>query len=74
MIKLSIFDCNILIGTITQVNNGSIYIFGKSSTDWRNLNRLVNYGYKVDKNNKKFLEYVAKQAHEFDYNTELIKL
>jgi len=73
MRKLTIFDDGKPAGTITQADNGCIYIFARSQIDWREINGLVHFGYKVKPNHPKFIEFVAKQAHEFNYSTELIE-
>jgi hypothetical protein len=66
MKKLSIFDDNILIATITQIDSG-ILIFARSSREWSEMKRLSTY---VDLKNKKYLKKLAEKAHEFNYSTE----
>ena len=68
MKKLTIFDDGKKAGTIFQ-SGDQIYNFARSTIDWRELNRLVYYGYKVKPNHPKFLEYVAKQAHEYNFSS-----
>jgi hypothetical protein len=73
MRKLSIFDDGARVATITSIGNGSILIFGVTSTIWRQMNRLVNCThYPVAKDSSTFLNHVAKKAHEYNYSTELV--
>jgi hypothetical protein len=72
MKKLTIFDDGKWAATITQVDNGSIYIFARSPIDWREANRLITFGYKVGPKDPKFLEQVAIRAHEYNFSTELV--
>jgi hypothetical protein len=70
MLKLSIFDGDTRIATITQ-DDGSIFIFARSNREWHDMKRLIDSGYKVTSKNSKFLEQVALRAQSFNYNTEL---
>lgn len=72
--KLSIFDEDTRIATITQADNGSIFIFAKSNREWHEMKRLIDSGYDVSKKDSKFLEYVATRAQSYNYSTELSNL
>lgn len=72
MKKLTIFDDGKVSATITQADNGCIYIFARSQIDWREANSLVTFGYMVGPKDPKFLEHVANQAHEYNFSTELV--
>lgn len=67
MRQLSIFDDSIRIATITQIDGG-VFIFARTSREWVEIKRLSTY---VDQKDKKYLEKLAKKAHEFNYSTEL---
>lgn len=65
MRKLTIFDDGAKIATITFID-GSIFIFARSTREWREMRRLV------DSIPSKSLEKIAQRAHSFNYNTELV--
>lgn len=68
MQKLTIFDDSEKVATITLAENGSIFIFARSSREWSEMKRLSTY---VKSNDKKYLEKIAKFAQDYNYNTEL---
>ena len=72
MRRLTVFDGSDRIATITQIGNGSLFIFARSIREWKAMKRLVDSGYDVSKDDSKFLELVAARAHSYDYSTELI--
>lgn len=71
--KLSIFDDDTRIATITQAENGSIFIFARSNREWHEMKRLVDSGYDVSKQDPKFLDLVSARAQSYNYSTELVK-
>ena len=67
MRKLSIFDDNKRIATITQIDS-SIFLFARSNREWHDIKRLMgNYDIK----DEYFLESVATLAQSYDFSTEL---
>lgn len=53
--------------------DGLIFIFARSSREWKEMRRLIDSGYKVPVTHKKFLEHVVERAHSYNYNTELVE-
>lgn len=68
MRKLSIFDDNERIATITQIGS-SIFLFARSPREWNSMKRLMDT---FDKEDKLYLESVAKLANNYDFSTELV--
>lgn len=68
MRKLSIFDDNVRIATITQID-GSIFLFARTSREWSMVKRLMG---SYDKQDEYFLESVATLANSHDFSTELV--
>lgn len=71
MQKLTVFDDDAKIATITIINGG-IFIFARSKREWNEMNRLVKSGYDVEPDDSNFLGHVAKRAHSYNYSTELV--
>ena len=74
MKSLRIIDDGRWASTITQSDNGQIYIFARGKIDWREANSLVSYGYPVDTKDNSFLDYVSKRAVENNYEVELVNI
>ncbi len=68
MRKLSIFDDNERIATITQIDS-SIFLFARSSREWSMVKRLMR---SYDQKEEYFLESVATLANGYNFSTELI--
>jgi len=67
MRKLSIFDDDVRVATITTIGS-SIFIFARSSREWSEMRRLID---QVDPG-VNLLERAATIAHSYNFSTELI--
>ncbi len=66
---LNIFDENIVIASITQIDD-SFFLSARSSREWSEMKRLMD---KCNKQDSSSLEEVAKLIHDYNFNTELIE-
>ena len=57
--------------TITQADNGMLYIFALGQIDWREANTLLGHFYDAQKSDEKYLELVAARARENGFRTEI---
>ncbi len=57
--------------TVTQADNGEVYIFALSQIDWREANSLLGSIYGGNKKDSNYLELVAKKALDNKFEVEI---
>jgi len=73
MRKLTIFDDNVRIATISIID-GKSFLFARSSREWSEMKRLLDSSEKLKEADPEVdvLQNLISMLHNFNYSTELI--